>query len=65
MVSEEPNVSAAGRCSVTEAAKALGVHRNTLQRYTEAGLIKCGYRRANARKFYCGGEILRLWRARL
>ena len=61
----EPNVSATGRYSVTEACAALGIHRNSLRKYTDLGLIKCGFRRHTARKFYLGSEILKFWRAQL
>lgn len=59
----EPQVSMTGRYSVTETCSALGIHRNTLRRYTEAKKIKCGFRRMTERKFYLGSEILKLWRA--
>lgn len=61
----EPKVSAEGRYSVTQTCAALGIHRNTLQKYTELGMIKCGFRRETARKFYKGSEIMRFWRAHL
>lgn len=48
ITSTEPNVSATGRYSIGETCAALGIHRNTLCRYTEQGLIKCGFRRAAA-----------------
>ena len=38
----EPRVTLDGRYSVSQTCLALGIHRNTLQRYTEQGLIKCG-----------------------
>lgn len=60
---EEPKVSAEGRYSVSQTCKALGIHRNTLRKYTVAGLIKCGFRRETARKFYRGSEIVRFWKA--
>lgn len=59
----EPKVSADGRYSVTQTCAVLGIHRNTLHKYTDSGLIRCGYRRESARKFYKGSEILRFWRA--
>lgn len=65
ITSVEPVVSETGRYSVTETSKILGIQRNTLRKYTVQGLIKCGYRKATARKFYCGSEILRFWRAQL
>ena len=61
----EPVVAADGRYSVSQTCTALGIHRNTLQRYTEQGLIKCGFRRESARKFYKGSEIVRFWKAQL
>ena len=59
----EPNVIESGRYSITQTCAALGIHRNTLNRYTESGLIRCGFRKENMRKFYKGSEILRFWRA--
>lgn len=59
----EPKVSDTGRYSVTQTCAVLGIHRSTLSRYTEFGLIRCGFRRGNMRKFYKGSEILRFWRA--
>lgn len=61
----EPVVASDGRYSVSQTCLALGIHRNTLQRYTEQGLIKCGFRRESARKFYKGSEIVRFWKAQL
>lgn len=61
----EPNVNELGRYSVMETCAALGIHRNSLRRYTEQGLIKCGFRKLSARKFYSGREILKFWRAQL
>ena len=63
MVTEEPKVSDNGRYSVTETAKILGIHRDTLRRHTESRLIKFGLRRTNMRKFYLGAEIKRYWRS--
>lgn len=65
MTAIEPNINATGRYSIGEASALLGMHRNTLRKYTEQGLIKCGYRKATARKFYMGSELLRLWKAQL
>lgn len=61
----EPKVEASGRYSVAQASEVLGIHRNTLRNYTEQGLIKCGFRKQTARKFYLGSEILKFWRAQL
>ena len=61
----EPIVNELGRYSVMETCAALGIHRNSLRKYTEQGLIKCGFRKLSARKFYSGREILKFWRAQL
>lgn len=65
ITSIEPNVTEKGRYSAMQTSAALGIHRNTLRIYTEQGMIKCGFRRINGRKFYTGSEILRFWRAQL
>lgn len=65
ITSIEPNVSDSGRYSVMETCAVLGIHRNSLRKYTEMGLIKCGFRKLKARKFYTGREILKFWRAQL
>lgn len=59
----EPAVRADGRYSISQTCAVLGIHRNTLRRYTESGMIKCGFRRESLRKFYPGREIIRFWRA--
>lgn len=61
----EPKVSAEGRYTVAQTCAALGIHRNTLQKYTESGFIRCGFRRESSRKFYKGSEILRFWKAQI
>ena len=63
ITSIEPQVSLSGRYPAGEAAQLLGIHRNTLKKYTDAGAIKCGFRRESGRKFYAGSEILRFWEA--
>lgn len=62
ITSTEPRVSANGRYSINETCNLLGIHRNTLLRYTEQGIIKCGIRRSTMRKFYSGMEILKFWK---
>ncbi|MFR9498023.1 MAG: DNA-binding protein [Rikenellaceae bacterium] len=61
----EPMVAESGRYSVMQTAAALGIHRNSLRKYTDVGLIKCGFRKETARKFYTGKEILKFWRLQL
>ena len=58
-----PEINATDQLSIGEAAAVLGVHRNTMRRYTEQGLIKCRFRRATKRRFYLGADILRFWKS--
>ena len=61
MVTEQPQVNPAGRYSVNQTVELLGISRRTLYRYTEAGRIKCGYRKADMKRFYRGSEIIKCW----
>ena len=65
MVTIEPKINMAGRYTIEETCKLLGIHRHTLRRYTVKGKIHCGVRRSTMRKFYLGSEILRFWKAQL
>ena len=61
MTSEQPRVNPAGRYSVKDTCRLLGIHRNTLLNHTKAGDIKASYRKANRSKFYTGMEITKFW----
>ena len=61
MTAEEPNIRTTGRYSVNQAAEVLGVHRNTIRRWTESGLLRYGIRTATGRKFFQGSELLKIW----
>lgn len=61
MTSQRPDVDATGRYSIKETSALLGIHRNTLRRYTAKGLIKSGFRKCTKSRFYTGLEILRVW----
>jgi len=63
MVTLQPQAHPAGRYTVNETCKLLGIHRNTLRKYTEAGEIRCDIRKGTWQKFYTGLEILRFWNA--
>ena len=65
MISNEPICEKTGRYSVDETCKILGIHRNSLRKYTDEGLIKVGFRKATARKFYTGENILAFWREKM
>jgi predicted site-specific integrase-resolvase len=61
MVTTRPNVDPDGLYNLTEAARALGVHRTTLMRYADDGCIKFKVRRANKRRVTTGAQILKCW----
>ena len=61
MTSTQPDVKLTSRYSRVETCKLLGIHRNTLSRYTKSGKIRFGIRASTGRKFYLGSEILRFW----
>lgn len=65
MTNEEPNVADAGRYTMTETCKVLGIHRNTLRRWLQAGKMKVKFRRIDKRKVIEGAEIKRAWRVAL
>lgn len=61
MVNERPDVTPSGRYSAAQTARVLGIHRNTLRKYTMQGLILPRIHKATGRKYYPGSEILRFW----
>lgn len=66
MTAIEPQVAPTGHYSTMETCRLLGIHRDTLRKYTETKkLIKCGLRKLDNRyvKFYLGSEILRFWKS--
>jgi len=65
MINTEPKVALGGRYSISETCRILGIHRNTLLKYTKLGVINSGIRRSTAQKFYTGMEIVRFWKSQL
>lgn len=65
MTEHEPIVKPNSRYSIEETCRHLGIHRNTLLKYTKLGRIRYGVRTVTLRKFYTGSEILRFWKAQL
>ena len=63
MVAEEPKVAQRGKCTMAEASRRLGVHRNTLARYLKEGKIRCRFAKDTNRKYFSGDDLVRLWRA--
>lgn len=64
MISERPKVFSNGLYTQAQAARALGVSRHTLARYTKNGLIRFRIRRAGMTAVTTGEEILKLWNSR-
>ena len=65
ITSNRPQVALDGKYPIGQASAILGIDRKTLRKYNESGLIKCGYRRESARKFFLGSELIRFWEAKL
>ena len=65
MTNEEQKVAEAGRYTMTETCNVLGIHRNTLRRWLQAGKMKVKFRRIDNRKVIEGAEIKRAWRVAL
>lgn len=68
MTTTEPIIADTARLNASQTARLLDMSRDTLRKYTDEGLIKCGHRRlvsktATPRRFYVGHEIKRFWRA--
>ncbi len=61
VTSNKPEVLATSRYSINETCAILGITRKTLAKYTTAGLIECGFRKATLQKFYTGIAILKFW----
>lgn len=58
--SSKPKIDPSARYGVQQAAKVLGVHRNTIRMYCNSGLIQFTYR-IGKRKMILGQELLRIW----
>lgn len=57
----KPDVSPAGRYSIGDTSRHLGITRKTLGRWTELGYIRRSYYKTGMRPFYTGLEILKCW----
>ena len=65
MTNVEPKIADAGRYTMTETCKALGIHRNTIRRWLQAGKMKVKFRRIDKLKVIEGSEIKKAWRVAL
>lgn len=60
MVSELTGVEPARFYTIGETCELLGIHRNTLRRYTRQNKIKMIVRKADGKTLYQGRELYRL-----
>lgn len=60
MIMNRPKINPESRYSVTQSAKLLGIHRNTIRNYCNSGIIKFSYR-IGKRKVIEGRELMKLW----
>lgn len=61
LASTPPAVRLDGRYSIGETCEHLGIHRHTLRKYTDLGVIKSRMRKDGQKRFYLGREILKFW----
>ncbi len=61
MTSTRPDVQPEARLNVTQAAKALGVCRDSIYRWTKAGLLKPRFFKHSLRPRYLGKDLIRFW----
>lgn len=59
VTSVQPNINPTSRYTISETCKLLGIHRNTLRSYVNAGYIK-SMQNVHGQRFK-GSEILRFW----
>lgn len=60
ITSVEPKVNPNAKYTIKETCSFLEIHRNTLRKYRDEGLIKCSIKKTSQR--YSGSEITRFWR---
>ena len=65
MTETKPYINVNSRYSISQTAKLLGIHRNTLRNYTNRGAIRCYVRPLSYKKFYLGQDILKFWQSKL
>ena len=58
---EKPDVNPAGRYSVNDTRKLLGIARSTLAEWEKKGYIKRSYFKTGLRPFFKGNDILKCW----
>jgi len=61
MISTEPNIKPTDRLSISQAARAMQLNRETLYNYNRRGNLNIYYRRTNNRPYLLGKELLKIW----
>lgn len=61
MIPTKPDVYPDGLYTQSQTARALGVDRHTVKRYTTSGLLKCKVRKSDGRTVIKGTQILAVW----
>jgi predicted site-specific integrase-resolvase len=59
-----PECADTGKYSIKDTCAILGIHRNSLAKYTKSGAILMTRTRDGLHGYYKGTEIKRFWRAR-
>lgn len=62
MTATEPEVADNGRYTVTQAAKALKVSRQTIYTHTDSNALKCTIHKATGKRLYSGSDLKKWWR---
>jgi DNA-binding transcriptional MerR regulator len=65
MIKTEPKVEPTAKYQLKDAALAMEISPSCLSKWTEKGIIKCGRRKLNGRRFWTGAELLRAWKAQM
>ncbi len=60
MVTNEPAVAANGKYYISDIARVLGMHRNTVSNNMDSGVLKFHVGRSKKR-FSFGSDVLRFW----
>lgn len=63
MTVSEPIINDTDRLELKDAAEALKAHKSSILRWTHMGLLHCGIRRSNGRRFWTGKELKRFWKS--
>ncbi len=61
MTATRPKVEPEARLNMTQTARVLGVHRDTIRRWTNLGYLKPRYFKHTLRPRYLGKDILKFW----